>query len=109
MRFLFVSPRRRLKQISKNALSFFLREVVSGAVSPGVAEGPAPRAHSIRGVSTSVLFHRNWSVRDVLQAATWRSNSVFASFYLRDVAFRSGDAFSLGPFVAAGQVISSGP
>ena len=104
---LFVSPSRRLKPLSKNALSFFLRDVITGAVSPGVAEGPAPRAHSIRGVSTSLLFHRNWSVKDVLQAATWRSNSVFSSFYLRDICFNLEGTSSLGPFVAAGQVMHS--
>ena len=106
-RHLFVSPSRRLKPLSKNALSYFLRVLISGAVSPGVVEGPAPRAHSIRGVSTSLLFNRNWSVKDVLQAATWRSNSVFSSFYLRDVSFNMDGVYSLGPFVAAGQVFHS--
>ena len=38
-------------------------------------------------VSTSITFNRNWSVCPVLNAATCRSNSVFASFYLKDVTY----------------------
>ena len=104
---LFVSPRSRSRPLSKNALSFFLRETISGAGALGVDEGPSPRAHSIRGVSTSMAFFKNWSVSDVLKAATWRSNTVFASFYLRDVSFIWDDCRSLGPFVSAGQVLGA--
>ena len=60
-RCLFVSPRNPSWVMSKNAISYFLREVIteSGASKePGVV----PRAHSIRGVATSVAFHRNWAM-----------------------------------------------
>ena len=69
-RSLFVSPSCLTRSLSKNALSFFLRKVVvdSGAVM----DGSTPRAHSIRGVVTSALFLRNWSISTVLEAATWR-------------------------------------
>ena len=104
---LFVSPRCRSRPITKTAISFFLREVISDAGALVSAEGPAPRAHSIRGVSTTCAFYRNWSMAAVLQAATWRTNSVFASFYLKDIEFVMGDCHSLGPFVSAGQVITT--
>ena len=48
-----MSPRSPSRPISKNAVSYFLREVISeaGAVRQDVA---APlRAHSVRGVATS--------------------------------------------------------
>ena len=51
---LFVSSSCPTLAMSKNAVSFFLREVI----------------HDIRGVSTSVAFHCNWSVSAVLDAAT---------------------------------------
>ena len=54
------------------------------------------------GFSTSVAFHRNWSVSAVLDAATWSSSSVFTSFYLRDLQHEFQGLRSLGPFVAAG-------
>ena len=66
---LFVSPRRPSRAISKNAVSFFLCEVIhdAGASRPEVG---SVRAHEVRSVSTSVAFHRNWSVSTVLESAT---------------------------------------
>ena len=100
-----MSPRNNSRAMSKNGLSFFLRQTISDAGAVGADEGQAPRAHSIRGVSTSVAFLKNWSVQKVLQVASWKTNSVFASFYLRDVAYALDGHFSLGPFVAAGQIV----
>ena len=59
------------------------------------------------GVSTSLAFMRNWSVKEVLKAASWRSNIVFANFYLKDVMFVFDNCFSLGPLVTAGQVLNA--
>ena len=101
---LFVSPRRPSRAMSKNAVSFFLREVIhaAGASRPEVG---SVRAHEVRSVSTSVAFHRNWSVSSVLESATWSSSSVFSSFYLRDIQHEYDGMLSLGPFVAAGSRI----
>ena len=103
---LFVSPRCPTRPISKNAISFFLREVISGAGAIRGSEGQPLRAHSIRGISTSAAFLKNRSISSVLEAATWKSNSVFSSFYFKDLTFTHGEWKSLGPFVAAGSVIS---
>ena len=81
---LFVSPRRPTRPLSKNAVLFFLRDVISSAGTSRPEVGRL-RAHDIRGVSTSVAFHRNWSVSAVLESATWSSSSVFSSFYLHDL------------------------
>ena len=126
-RSLFVSPRSPSCPLSKNALSFFLREVISQASSPSSSSAssstashsvpsssssgsPRPssssfRAHSVRGVAASVAFVRNAPLSSVLAAATWSSSSVFTSFYLKDVQFSSPRGFSLGPVVAAGAVV----
>ena len=98
---LFVSPRCPSRPLSKNAVSFSLRDVISsaGASRPEVGR---LRAHDIRGVFTSVAFHRNWSVSAVLESATWSSSSVLSSFYLRDLQHEHDGILSLGPFVAAG-------
>ena len=102
---LFVAPRCPSRAMSKNAISYFLREVIvqSGASSEELA---APKAHSIRGIATSSAFFRNWSLASVLDAASWRSNSVFTSFYFRDMQFVMDGVYALGPFVAVGQRIS---
>ena len=57
-RHLFVAPRCPSRAMSKNAISYFLREVIvqSGASSVVLA---APKAHSIRGIATSSAFFRN--------------------------------------------------
>ena len=107
-RALFVSPHSPSRSLSKNALSFFLRDVISRAYSsPSSASSSAPsssRAHSVRGVAASWAFARNASLSSVLAAALWSSSSVFTSFYLSDVQFSSSQGFSLGPVVAAGSV-----
>ena len=103
---LFVSPKKPTRSISKNAISFFLRKVIFDAGAMGENEGPLPRAHSIRGVATSVAFLKNCSISRVLEAATWKSNSVFSLFYFKDMQYVLEGTKSLGPFVAAGEVIS---
>ena len=105
-RTLFVSPR----SLSKNALSFFLRDVISNAYfsSSSSASSSAPsssRAHSMRGVAASWAFARNASLSSILAAALWSSSSVFSNFYLSGVQFSSSHGFSLGPVVAAGSVV----
>ena len=64
-RSLFVSSRCPSRAMSKNGISFLLREVIvnSGASSGDVA---APRAHSIHGIATSSAFFKNWSLSSVL-------------------------------------------
>ena len=109
VRVLFVNRPRRLfvlscsssRAMSSNAFSYLLREVIvhSGASSNDVA---APNAHSIRGIPTSSASFKNWSLASVLEAASWRSNTVFTSFYLKDVQYIFENVHSLGPFVAAG-------
>ena len=66
---LFVSPRCPSRAMTKNGISYFLREVIvhSGTSS---GDGTAPRAHSIRGIATSSAFFKNWSLQSVLQAAS---------------------------------------
>ena len=102
---LFVSPRSPSRPISKNAVSYFLRDVISeaGAVRQDVAS--PLRVHSVRGVATSVSFLRNWPISKVLEAATSRSNSVFASFYFHDISYVFQGLRSLGPFVTAASVV----
>ena len=103
-RSLFVSPRCPSRSLSKNALSYFLHQVISTAGAIQGDQSCLPRAHSIRGVATCTAFLHNWSVSKVLEVATWRSKPVFAYFYLRDIYFTLDELHSLRPFVVAGSV-----
>ena len=64
---LFVSPRSPSWPISKNAVSYFLRKVISDAGAVGGDEGHPMRARSICGVSTSAVFLQNWLISKVLE------------------------------------------
>ena len=96
---IFFAPSSFAFHFQKYSMSFFLCEVIrdSGAI---VASSAPVRAHSIRSVATSVSFLRNGAVSKVLEAATWKSNSVFASFYLNDISYVFEGLRSLGPFVS---------
>lgn len=94
-------------QSLKNSISFFLREMISDAGALVEEGGQRPRAHSIRGVGTSISFWRNWPMAKILEAATWKTTTVFTSFYLKDVEFIFDNCRSLGPFVAAGQIVNT--
>ena len=115
-RSLLVSPRSPSRPLSKNALSFFLHDVISCAsssssLSAGSSSASSSRsssssrAHSVCGVTASWAFTQNASLSSILAAASWSSASVFTSFHLTDVQFSSLHGFSLGPLVAAGSVV----
>ena len=105
---LFVTTGRRTpKAVSKNTISFWIKEVVRAAYR-GLSDSDRDlclvKAHEVRALATSVLFKKNSSIEAVMSAACWRCQSTFASFYLRDLAHQSLDLHSLGPIVAAQQV-----
>ena len=104
-RSLFVSCKDNGRGMSKNALSFFLRETIKEAhmtFQPEQYWRQDIRAHSIRAVATSLNFMRNHSLQTVIEAATWRGNSIFASHYLKDVKRTYEACSSLGPLIAGG-------
>ena len=103
-RHLFLLPRSPSHAVSKNGISYLLREVIfeSGSCKE---DGAALRAHSILGIATSSAFFKNLSISSVLDAASWRSNSVFTSFYFKDLQFVCEGLRSVGPVVAAGERI----
>ena len=74
-RSLFVSPHSPSRSLSENALSFFLRDVISSAYSSSSSAHPsasssAPsssRARSVRGVAALWTFARNASLPFLLR------------------------------------------
>ena len=69
---LFVSPRNPERAMSMNAISFYLRQLItdSGAVS----SSRPPRAHDVRGNATSLNYYSIFSLSHLMQVATWKSN-----------------------------------
>ncbi len=101
----------REKDISKNTLSHWVQQIIREAYSEATDEDARlslrrASVHELRAMSTSLLFHKNQSLSDVMAAACWKGSSTFASFYLRDVSLTSEDLSSLGPIVAAQEIIN---
>ena len=106
---LFVSPADKSRPLSKNALSYLLKETILQAhrsLPENLLMPLRVRAHDIRGIATSLNLWRNKSVESILNAASWRTPSVFAAHYLHDVERSDGATFSLGPIVAAGDIVT---
>ena len=70
--------------MSKNAMSFFLRQLITE--SRALSSLVPPRAHDIRGIATSLNYYSNLSISAIKEAATWKSNRVFAMRYLKDMS-----------------------
>ena len=104
---LFVSPRNPERAMSKNAISFYLRQLItdSGAVSTSRPH----RAHDIRGIATSLNYYSNLSLSNLMQVATWKSNRVFASRYLKEVSATQDNIRRFSPLVIAGDRLHPRP
>ena len=94
--------------MSKAAISFFLQDTIKTSHESFPEEfGPLlkVRAHDIWGIATSMLLWKNSSITSILEAACWKTHSVFANYYLRDIQRQEGDVSALGPVVAAGDLV----
>ena len=63
------------------------------------------KAHEVRAVATSLLWNVDRRLSDVMEAACWRTPSVFATLNLRRVQRMLEAVLSLGPILAAGGVV----
>ena len=97
--------------ISKETVSGWIRQLIKQAYSE-VQDEDIPhlthtnfQARELRAFASSLAFHQNYSLKQVMEAASWRNNNTFVSFYLRDLS-QMGDVTTVGPFVAGQQIIS---
>ena len=102
---LFVSTGESKREISKNSISHWIRRVISRAYEETGGSIPRPLARETRGIGPSLLFKKNFSVENVLKAGTWKRQTTFSRFYLRDLASRTLDTYHLGPVIAAQEVV----
>ena len=102
---LFVSPSDTSRELSKNAISYFLRDTILSAKAVYEDGGPV-KAHDIRGVAATMAFKLNASISDIMNAAMWKSLSTFANFYSKDIAYSSKGWKALESLVAAGSIVN---
>jgi hypothetical protein len=100
----------RHDDITKNAIALWLKAVIKDAYDRSTSDDHTlhqVKPHEIRAFATSLAFASNLKVQDVMDAASWRGESTFARFYLRDLAHQYLDVKSLGPIVAGQTIVSS--
>ena len=90
---LFVASGHTKKEISKNTVSYWLRQVMSLAYQLLGKPLPtsSPLARETRGIAPSLVFKKNYAVSQVLKAGTWRRHTTFTRHYLRDLSHKSLD------------------
>ena len=105
---LFLAPKDPSRPASKNALAYFIKSTILEAyqnVSEETMKLCRVTPHKVRAVATYLAFTHNLAIESVLEAAQWRSNTVFTGHYLKEVAIQYQNCKALGPIVAAGTII----
>ncbi|KAL8611963.1 hypothetical protein ACOMHN_062592 [Nucella lapillus] len=100
----FISLRAgRSKDISAATISRWISQTIRSAYTQANLDVSSvqPRAHEVRSIATSAAFQYSLSLRDVLEAAYWRSENPFINFYLRDFRAKRADGTKGISFVAA--------
>ena len=105
---LWCAVRNPSSPMSKNAISFFLRDLIREAHAQ-IEENRLPilkvKAHDIRAVATSLAFRHNLSLESILNCTFWRSKSLFATHYLKEVETIYENCSTLGGLLVAGTVL----
>ena len=83
---LFILPRSPYTPASKDTLSRWIRDLIRPHVSPS----ERPRAHDVRGHSTSRAWFTGVPLEDIMKAAAWKTPTSFISCYLTDTLSREG-------------------
>ena len=106
-KFVFSAEWPSLPQCLALCLNIIIHSFIvdSGAVS----SARPPRAHDIRGIATSLNYYSNLSLSNLMQVATWKSNRVFASRYLKEVSATQDNIQQFGPLVIAGDRLQPKP
>ena len=86
--FVSIKPGRQ-KDIAKATISGWIKGIIRSAYSETKKEdiphltSQNVQARELRAMATSLTFHQHHSLKQVMEAACWRVDSTFASFYLR--------------------------
>ena len=106
---LFLHPITPDTPVAKNTISCWIRDVIRQAhINVNVKPPDRIRAHSVRGLGSSLQYYINRALYQVLRAGTWASQTTFTKAYLRMFTVKYLDKFSLelGPVVAAQSIVT---
>lgn len=106
----FVSYKPGFKQdICKNTISGWIRKLILFVyrnAGEDTARLAGLRTHDLRGVAATLAYRGGVEVEKILQACSWRSQTTFTEFYLKDICVSREDLNSLGPLSVAQSVIT---
>jgi hypothetical protein len=96
---------KRDKAIAPSTISGWIRDLVLDLYGAGGDAGIQRRfnvkPHEVRSLAVSWAAANRASMKEVMQAANWRSHTTFTDFYLRDMTNLRGKLMKLGPLSAA--------
>ena len=108
---LFMSFKKgHTKDIRPSTISSWLKQTITlcyAQADPSTLDMLKIKAHDVRAFAASKAFYGGVALDQILNACHWRSHNTFTNFYLKDLSWQSGDDYSLGPMVAAQQVVPS--
>ena len=96
------------KVINMSTISNWLSKTVKEAyLAAGLKDLPSViKGHDTRALSASLAQLGNVAMVDILESAQWKSKSTFISFYLKDIAHGADGLSTLGPLVAARNIVN---
>ena len=101
-RFFVTYGRHDHRAASRDTVARWITDVIKFAYSnSSSSEFSQFSAHDTRSISTSWALFEGVAIQEILEAASWKSDSTFTSFYVRDVV-ASGAAFSKAVIGSAG-------
>lgn len=105
--FISLNPKYE-KDLAKPSLSRWIKSVIKAAYKHANKVLPSTRAYEVRAISTSLARKHSISMESIMEAAYWRNNSTFISFYLRDSArLRSDDSMGISSVIYAQSFLSA--
>jgi len=108
---LFVSfdgDRHHHKSIHANTISSWVRSLIRmchAEADEHIALHTQIRTHDLRGLATSLSFHGNASMEDILRAGSWATPTTFLKHYLKPMIVFKDNKYRLGPLVAGQKVV----
>ena len=109
---LFISIKKGISDISAKTISTWICNTVILAYKSASSEVLVKhqvKAHEVRALASSWNIFNSSSMSEIMSAGFWRSDSAFYNHYLRSMPLHCDNLYSLGPLVAAQQVVFPPP
>ncbi|CAG2187236.1 unnamed protein product [Mytilus edulis] len=109
---LFIPIKKGISDISAKTISTWICNTVILAYKSASSEVLVKhqvKAHEVRALASSWNIFNSSSMSEIMSTGFWRSDSAFYNHYLRSMPLHCDNLYSLGPLVAAQQVVFPPP